>query len=340
MTTVDPGQHSVADLEEELESIGTVEALESLLAAEQEGKDRQTAKAAIEARIEAVATGEAADAGAAASDGGTATDADAATADGESADADGGAADEGGSSLDGLRTTVDDAATGLVARSTTLNRLFGEDLAEPVLGTAGSFAVLALLVAGSLWSVVTTGSGSLVWTLVVSVASLFATALVVLVAVALTDVEIQWLGGGLFAAAYLVFGGGLFLVTRPLLGLLEGGPLLALGGLVAPMAAVLSIQAAALALVYEAFSRPVLPAAGADGTASLHVANWWRVAGLGVVFELLLVLAIPVWFGSAVVRFGGARAALLFLPTAGAVAALLVYVLRKATVVERAAAEG
>ncbi len=339
MTTVDPGQYSVADLEEELESIGTVEALESLLAAEQEGKDRQTAKAAIEARIEAVATGEATDAGAAASDGGTATEADAATADGESADADGdGAADEGGSSLDGLRTTADAAATGLVARSTTLNRLFGEDLAEPVLGTVGSFAVLALLVAGSLWSVVTTGSGSLVWTLLASVASLFATALVVLVAVALTDVETRWLGGGLFAAAYLVFGGGLFLVTRPLLGLLEGGPLFALGGLVAPMAAVLSIQAAALALVYEAFSRPVLPAA--DGTASLHVANWWRVAGLGVVFELLLVFAIPVWFGSAAVRFGGARAALLFLPTAGAVAALLVYVLRKATVVERAAAEG
>lgn len=339
MTTVDPGQYSVADLEEELESIGTVETLESLLAAEQEGKDRQTAKAAIEARIEAVATGEAADAGAAASDGGTATEADAATADGES-DEGGGAADEGGSSLDGLRTTADDAATGLVARSTTLNRLFGEDLAEPVLGTVGSFVVLALLVAGSLWPVVTTGSGSLVWTLVVSVASLFATALVVLVAVAVTDVETRWLGGGLFAAAYLVFAGGLFLVTRPLLGLLQGGPLLALGGLVAPMAAVLSIQAAALALVYEAFSQPVLPAAGADGTASLHVANWWRVAGLGVVFELLLVFAIPVWFGSAAARFGGARAALLFLPTAGAVAALLVYVLRKATVVERAAAEG
>ena len=51
---VDPADHTVAELEEELESIDDPDALEAMLEDEKSGKDRKTAKAAIESRLEKV----------------------------------------------------------------------------------------------------------------------------------------------------------------------------------------------------------------------------------------------------------------------------------------------
>lgn len=320
VTEPDPAEYSVSELEEELESVGTVEALESLLAAEQAGPDRKTAKEAIEARIEAVAGGESVgDAG------GPLADFD--------LDLD----------LEDLRETAGTTAAALVARSAALDRLFGDELSEPVAGTAGFGATFGVLVVAALWPAVTAVGGPTVWTAVVSVGAVFGAALVVLVALSLADVEQRWLPAALVAAAYLIVGAGLLVVSLLLRGVLGSGQPIG-RGLVAPMVAVLGVQAGALALVLGAFSRPVLPAAELDGAApraaSLHVANWWRVAGVGVVLEVVLLVGLPGWVGGSGYSLAGPGLAGLFLPTAAAVAALLVYVLRKAAVIERAVAAG
>jgi|GEM_PF-48128 len=54
MADVDPGEHTVAELEAALEDIDAVADLEAILEAEASGKDRKTAKEAIEARIAAI----------------------------------------------------------------------------------------------------------------------------------------------------------------------------------------------------------------------------------------------------------------------------------------------
>lgn len=343
MTDLDPGDHSVSELEAELANVGSVEALESLLVAEQEGQDRKTAKQAIEDRIEAVAGGSAtgADAGATAeADGGATAEATEEAAADEGGD---GGVDVGGA-VENLQASAGSAVSRLVAFSTALDRLFGDDLAEPVAGTAGFAVAFGALVAAALWAVVVAAGGPLLWTALVSAGSLVAAGVVVLAAVALVDVEERWLGAGLVGVVYLVVGTGLLVGSLVFRGLLGPGAVLGFSGLLAPMAAVLGLQAATLALVYEAYSRPVLPAAELDGAApsaaSLHVANWWRVAAVGVALEALLVVGLPAWMGGSRYALSGAGLAWLFVPTAVAVAALVVYVLRKAVVLERAVAGG
>ena len=54
MAELDPGDHTVDELRDALEDVDDAEALQAILEAERDGKDRKTAKEAIEARIEAV----------------------------------------------------------------------------------------------------------------------------------------------------------------------------------------------------------------------------------------------------------------------------------------------
>ena len=53
MADVDPDDHTVPELEDAIEDVEDVEALRSILEAERAGKDRKTAKAALERRIDA-----------------------------------------------------------------------------------------------------------------------------------------------------------------------------------------------------------------------------------------------------------------------------------------------
>lgn len=313
MTDVDPGQYSVRELEEELQTITSVDTLESLLAAEKEGRDRTTARDAIEDRIADVA-------------------------------GDGVSTGDGESTLESVRSTADSTATGLVARSATLDRLFGDDLAEPVAETPGFTATFGLLVAAALWTVVAVTGGSLLWTVLATVGVLGGAVVVAFVATAVAGVDAEWLPATVVAATYLFVGVGLFLVTAVLRGLLGPGPVLSFGGRVGPAVAVLATQAVAFALAFETYSRPVLPAAELDGAvprvASLHVANWWRVAGAAVAVAVVLVLGPLGWLALGGTGGGTARLAWLFLPPAGAVTLVLLYALRKAAVVETAVAEG
>ncbi len=54
MTDVDPSDFTVAELKDELESVDDADALDAILDAEREGKDRKTAKEAIERRLDDV----------------------------------------------------------------------------------------------------------------------------------------------------------------------------------------------------------------------------------------------------------------------------------------------
>ena len=51
---LDPADHTVADLEDALADVDDADELAAILEAERDGKDRKTAVAAIEARLEAV----------------------------------------------------------------------------------------------------------------------------------------------------------------------------------------------------------------------------------------------------------------------------------------------
>ncbi len=61
---LDPSEYTVDELEDELKDIEDIDGLQSILTAEEEGKDRKTAKAAIQGRISAMEDAAAADDGA------------------------------------------------------------------------------------------------------------------------------------------------------------------------------------------------------------------------------------------------------------------------------------
>ena len=88
---MDPGEHTVDELAEEIASIDDVETLESILDAERGGDDRKTAKEAIERRIEAVGEDEPTEDGTASADdvdGGEGSEGDANETDDDAGDAD------------------------------------------------------------------------------------------------------------------------------------------------------------------------------------------------------------------------------------------------------------
>lgn len=314
MTDLDPGEHSVAELEAELESVDSVETLESLLVAEQEGRDRKTAKQAIEARMEAVA-------GAAAADGGTA----------EAATADEAETDDGGGTLDGVRSSAAGSASGLVGWSTTLDRLFGEDLSEPAAGTVGFSALFTVLAVGALWTLATAPGGPLLWTVVVTLTALFGGIVVGLAAAVLSDVDASWLGGSIVGTTYFAVGAGLVVFALLVRGLLRGSLLAGFGGTIAPGVAILGLQATMLMLLFEAYSRPVLPA---GGSGSLHATNSWRTALFAVAVVLVVVLGVPGWVSGGGFHLAGAGFAWLFLPIAAAAAAVLLHALATSAAVE------
>lgn len=329
MTDIDPADYSVSDLEDALSSVDDVGVLEAVLQAEQEGKDRKTAKGVIERRLEEVAGGGAATGGG--------DEAPEAMADGEGASgsdptaAVAGAVDTAGESLGRFRAGTTAAAPSLVGRSAALERLFGRETDAPLWDAPGFVGYVAVLALVSLWQAVGPGAGSsLSRGPVIVLAVLVAGALLVLFAWGLADLEQTWLPATATFVAYAVLAGVLVLLNAAIAGGGAGAP--APLGLLAAAVPLVALQGATLGLLVEAGARPL--SAGTDGDASLHLANWWRATGVALALLLLgLLTGSPA--GASGIPSAGAIVA--FVPPGLAVGTLVLYVLRKSALAEGAA---